>query len=57
MSPSVTPKSEKLMTAYEIAVILNISKAKAYQLISRGEIPAVQFGRTTRVKEQELEKF
>jgi|GEM_PF-3560115 hypothetical protein len=30
---AVTPKSEKLLTAYEIAVILNISKAKAYQLI------------------------
>ncbi len=56
-SPAITPKSEKLMTANEVAVILNISKAKAYQLISWGEILSVQFGRTTSVRLQDLGKF
>jgi len=50
-------KSEKLLTAYEIAAILNISKAKATQFISTGEIPSVQFDRTTKVREQDLEKI
>lgn len=54
---AVTPKSEKLITAYEIAIVLNISKAKAYQLIQRGEIPPIKFGRTTSVRAQDLEKF
>ena len=57
LAPVVPPKSEKLLTAYEIAIVLTISKAKAYQLISRGEIPSIQFGRTTRVRAQDLEKF
>ena len=57
LSPAVPPKSEKLLTAPEIAIVLNISKAKAYQLIQRGEIPAVQFDRTTRVRRQDLDEF
>ena len=57
LAPAVPSKSEKLLTAYEIAIVLNISKAKAYQLISRGEIPSIQFGRTTRVRAQDLEQF
>jgi excisionase family DNA binding protein len=57
LSPAVPPKSENLMTAYEIAIFLNISKAKAYQLLQRGEIPAVQFGRSTRVRRQDLDEF
>ena len=48
---------EKLMTAYEVAERLNMSKAKAYQLMRTGRIPSVQFDRTTRVREQDLEKF
>jgi excisionase family DNA binding protein len=45
------------LTAYEIAIVLNISKAKAYQLIQRGEIPDVQFDRTKRVRRQDLDEF
>ena len=57
LAPAVPPKSEILLTAYEIAIVLNISKAKAYQLLQRGEIPAVQFDRTTRVRKQDLGEF
>ena len=57
LAPAVPSKSEKLLTAPEIAIVLNISKAKAYQLIQRGEIPAVQFDRTTRVRRQDLDEF
>jgi len=57
MSPAVPPRSEILLTAYEIAALLNISKAKAYQLIQRGELRAVHFDRTTRVRRHDLEEF
>jgi excisionase family DNA binding protein len=57
MSSAVPPRSEILLTAYEIAALLNISKAKAYQLIQRGELRAVQFDRTTRVRRQDLDEF
>lgn len=50
-------KSEELLTAVELACLLKVSKAKAYQLIQRGEIPAIQFGRVKRVRRQDLEKF
>lgn len=52
-----TNQLEKLLTANEVAEHLNISKGKAYQLMSRGKIPSVQFDRTTRVRKQDLEKF
>jgi excisionase family DNA binding protein len=45
------------LTGKEIAEILKISKALAYRLISRGEIPSIRFGRTVRVKQADLEKF
>jgi excisionase family DNA binding protein len=57
LSSTVPPKSEILLTAYEIAIFLNISKAKTYQLISGEEIPSVKFGRTTRVRKEDLELF
>ena len=57
LSPAVPPRSEILLTAYEIAALLNISKAKVYRLIQEGEIPAVQFDRTRRVRRQDLDEF
>jgi excisionase family DNA binding protein len=49
--------SEDILKAGEVAEILKISKAMAYRLIKQGEIPAIQFGRTTRVRRQDLEEF
>jgi excisionase family DNA binding protein len=45
------------LTGKEIAEILKISKALAYRLIANGEIPSVRFGRTVRVKQEDLESF
>ncbi len=47
----------KFFTAREIAVLLKISKALAYRLIAQGEIPCVRFGRTVRVREEDLGSF
>lgn len=45
------------LTGKEVAAILKISKALAYRLLANGDIPSVRFGRTVRVKQEDLEKF
>lgn len=45
------------LTAIEIANLLKISKALAYRLIAQGQIPSVRFGKTVRVKNEDLRKF
>jgi excisionase family DNA binding protein len=46
-----------ILKGSDVAQILRISKAKAYRMMKEGEIPAIQFGRTTRVRRQDLEEF
>lgn len=45
------------LTAVEIAKTLKISKALAYRLISQGQIPSIRFGKTVRVKSEDLQEF
>jgi excisionase family DNA binding protein len=45
------------LTGKDVAEILKISKALAYRLIARGEIPGIRFGRTVRVKQESLDAF
>ena len=47
----------ELLTASDVASRLNISKAKAYQLLQRGEIPFIRMDRTTRVRPADLEAY
>ena len=47
----------ELLNAAEAAMILKIGKSKMYQMMQRGEIPSVQFGRSVRVRFADLEKF
>ena len=46
-----------ILTAGEVAKILRISKAKVYRMMQLGEIPSVRFGRTSRVRHQDLDDF
>jgi excisionase family DNA binding protein len=39
------------------AQILGISKSLIYRLVSQGSLPAVRFGRTVRVRSEDLDKF
>jgi excisionase family DNA binding protein len=48
---------EKLYRSSDVAIILNISRALAYRLLSEGAIPSIRFGRTVRVRVEDLEKF
>jgi excisionase family DNA binding protein len=42
----------------EIARLLGVPRTRAYDLIQRGELPAVRIGeRTIRVNREELERF
>jgi excisionase family DNA binding protein len=46
-----------LLTAIEVASILRVSKAHSYKLIKSGDIPSVRFGRTVRVRQDDLDAF
>jgi len=54
---TVPTQMDRLLTAGDIASRLNISKAKAYQLLQRGEIPCIRMDRTTRVRPVDLEAY
>jgi excisionase family DNA binding protein len=46
-----------ILTAGEVAKILRISKSKGDRMIQVGEIRSVEFGRTSRVRHQDLDDF
>lgn len=55
-TPSTSEKN--WLTVPEVAEELNIPRTRAYELIARGELPAVRIGeRSIRVNRQELERF
>jgi excisionase family DNA binding protein len=62
MYPTIESESnpinlEVLLRGEDVARILNISRGLAYQLIQRGEIPAVRIGRAVRVRPADLDAF
>jgi excisionase family DNA binding protein len=56
-SPAEPPPPDRLLTGQEVADLLNVSKAKAYQLMQTGEIATVPMGRVVRVRRQDLDEF
>ena len=48
---------ERLLTARDLAEILNISKAFAYKLMQTGEIRSVTIGSSRRVRRADLDDF
>lgn len=49
--------SSILMTIKEVSEILKISPALGYRLVTSGQLPGVRFGRTVRVREEDLREF
>ncbi len=47
--------TQRLLRADEVAEILNVSRAYAYQLMQRGEIRTVTFGSARRVRPEDLQ--
>jgi len=46
-----------LLKAKDVAEILQISRAMAYNLMQRGEIPTVRIGKCRRVRPEDLIKY
>jgi excisionase family DNA binding protein len=54
---SASDISIELITVPEVARRLKLSKSKVYLLCQRGEIPAIQFGKSVRVPLHELDTW
>lgn len=48
---------QQLMKAKQVAEHLSISRSKAYGLMRSGEIPTVKFGKSVRVRIEDIERF
>jgi len=48
---------ERLFKADEVAKVLNISRAFAYQLMQKGDIPTVKIRGARRVRPEDLSRF
>jgi excisionase family DNA binding protein len=48
---------ERLLKPADVAEILQVSKAHAYILIKRDEIPSVRIGKIVRVRLEDLERY
>lgn len=50
-------KHKSLLTANEVADILNIGRSTVYLLLQRGDLPSVHIGRAVRIRPVDLENF
>ncbi len=61
MSPQLSAppltEADMLLTVREVAERLAVSRRHVWRLISANELPSIKFGRTTRVRVQDLEEF
>jgi excisionase family DNA binding protein len=48
---------ERLLKPADVAEILQVSKAHAYILMKRGEIPTLRIGKIVRVRLEDLERY
>jgi len=48
---------ENLLDPGDVAEILKVSKALAYRMLKEGKIPTVRFGKTVRVRREDLDKY
>ena len=55
--PPAVKAPKRLLTTKEAAKILVISASKMYSMIQAREIPAVRFGRSVRIREEDLDEF
>lgn len=49
--------NQKLLKGGDIAALLNISRTQAFILMQRGEIPTIRFGKSVRVRVEDLDHF
>jgi excisionase family DNA binding protein len=51
------PMTERLLTGNDLAQLLRISRAAAYNLMRRGEIPTIHLGRCVHIRPADLEQY
>lgn len=49
--------NNRLLRPSEVAEILNISRALAYRLLKKGQIPSIRFNSSVRVSPRDLEAY
>ena len=49
--------TNSLLTAEEVAEILNVSRSKAYRLMRLKEIPTITIGKNVRVSNEDLDEY
>ena len=50
-------KLPRLLTVQEVSRILHLGRSTVYKLIQLGELPCVRFGRSVRVRLEDIEEF
>lgn len=57
MTQTDTTQFQRLLKASDVAQRLNISRALAYRLIQREDIPVIRINHAVRVKPEDLEAY
>jgi len=57
LASEISPSGPRFLTASEAAEHLRVSKMTIYRLIRAGKIPAVQVGKSYRVRVDDLERY
>lgn len=54
---SADPEERLLLRVEESAAVLNVSRARLFELLGRGEIRSLKIGRSRRIPRAELERW
>ncbi|PZN12001.1 MAG: DNA-binding protein [Bacillota bacterium] len=57
MRVSASERSPELLTVAQAAALCNLSRSHVYQLVQRGEWPALRIGRTLRIPRRWVETW
>jgi excisionase family DNA binding protein len=57
IKPTIERPNLQLLTAVQAAELLNIHPSTVYEMMKNGEIATVRFGRSVRIRRQDLEDF
>jgi excisionase family DNA binding protein len=47
-------QTQEFLTAHDVSVLLRVTRARVYELIRLGIVPAIRLGRQVRVSSQQL---
>lgn len=52
-----TQEAENFLTVAEVAARMRVSKMTVYRLVHGGTLPAVRFGRSFRVRDEDVNEY